>query len=99
MTPQEIDRIQNAINHIKTSVDIDPWAMEIAIEALEKHVPMETAPEELGITAMSPIITPCGNCGMELTDRMWDFCPWCGQKIKWRRNQHDRSGKTHTVLH
>ena len=64
----------------------DDWreAMDMAIEALEKHEPMETAPEELGITAMSPIITPCGNCGMELTDRMWSFCPWCGQKIKWR---------------
>lgn len=34
----EIDRIQNAIRHIKTSVDIDPWAMEIAVEAMEKQI-------------------------------------------------------------
>jgi len=58
-------------------------SIDMAIEALKRREPMETAPEELGITAMSPIIIPCGNCGMELTDRMWFFCPWCGQKIKW----------------
>jgi len=29
-------RIQSAIDHIKTSVDIDPWAMELAVEALKK---------------------------------------------------------------
>ena len=39
MKSKEIDRIQNAIRHIKTSVDIDSWAMEIAVEAMEKQVP------------------------------------------------------------
>lgn len=80
MTIQEaIDDIQNNILPV-----VGGKSLLMAIEALEKHEPMETAPEELGITAMSPIITPCGNCEMELTDRMWSFCPWCGQKIKWR---------------
>jgi hypothetical protein len=37
MTNQK-DRIQNAINHIKSSVDIDPWAMEIAVEAMRKEL-------------------------------------------------------------
>ena len=39
MTAQEIDRIQCAIRHIQTAVDVDPWAVEIAVEALKKQVP------------------------------------------------------------
>lgn len=39
MTPQEIDRINNAIRHIQTAVDVDPWAVEIAVEAMEKQMP------------------------------------------------------------
>ena len=34
----DIDRIQNAIRHIKTSLDIDWWAMEIAVDAMEKQM-------------------------------------------------------------
>ena len=30
------DRIEAAIRHIKTSVDIDPWAMDLAVDALER---------------------------------------------------------------
>jgi len=37
-TAHDIDRIQNAIDHIKTSVDIDPWAIEIAVEAMEEKM-------------------------------------------------------------
>ena len=38
MTEHDIDRIQSAIDHIKTSVDIDPWAMEIAVEAMREKM-------------------------------------------------------------
>lgn len=33
------DRIEAAIRHIQTSVDIDPWAMELAVEALKAQLP------------------------------------------------------------
>ena len=39
MTAQEIDRIQCAIRHIKTSVDVDEWAVEIAADAMMKQIP------------------------------------------------------------
>lgn len=58
-------------------------AIDEAFDALKKQQPMETGPDELGISVRNPV-TPCGNCGTELTDRMWSYCPWCGQKIKWR---------------
>lgn len=35
----ETDRIQNAIRHIQTAVDVDPWAVEIAVEAMERRIP------------------------------------------------------------
>ena len=57
-------------------------AINMAIDALEKQVPLKTGPNELGISAGNPVITPCGYCGMELMDQMWKYCPWCGQRIK-----------------
>ena len=80
MTPQEIDRIQNAINHIKTSADVDPWAMELAVRALEKEIPMRVK-----ITTSTK---RCGRCGRQLPGignlhptRL--FCVKCGQAIDW----------------
>ena len=37
----DIDRIQNAIRHIQTAVDVDDWAREIAVDAMEKQIPMK----------------------------------------------------------
>lgn len=81
MSEEEALQILDTIPTIGNQVD----ALEMAIDALEKARPMETGPDELGISARNPVITPCGNCGTELTDRMWGFCPWCGQKIEWRK--------------
>jgi hypothetical protein len=36
------DRIEAAIRHIQTSVDIDPWAMELAVEALKAQIATDT---------------------------------------------------------
>lgn len=38
MKTQEIDRIESAIRHIQTAVDVDPWACDIAIEAMKKQI-------------------------------------------------------------
>jgi hypothetical protein len=38
MTAQEKDRIECAIRHIKTAVDIDPLAAEIAVESMRKRI-------------------------------------------------------------
>ena len=54
-------------------------ALEMAIEALGKQTPMSPGMKELGITGKA--CTPCGYCG-EGIDPMWDYCPWCGQKIR-----------------
>lgn len=39
MNTQKIDRIECAIRHIQTAADVDPWAVEIAVDAMEKQIP------------------------------------------------------------
>jgi len=80
MTTKEIDRIQNAIRHIQTATDIDPWAAEIAVEAMRKQIPMKVR-----ITTSTK---RCGNCGRQLSgignihpER--NYCVKCGQAIDW----------------
>lgn len=40
------DRIEAAIRHIQTSVDIDPWAMCLAVEALKAQLSREDATKD-----------------------------------------------------
>ena len=75
MKSKEIDHIQNAIRHIKTSVDIDSWAMEIAVEAMEKQVSKKSqAPMDAYWT--------CPTCGRKV-NYPFEYCVSCGQKICW----------------
>ena len=39
MKEQKIDRIECAIRHIESSLDVDPWAREIAVDAMQKQIP------------------------------------------------------------
>lgn len=56
-------------------------AIEMAVEALEKQIPMKLLPPEMGIDGR--VITPCGYCGEELPKKaFYEYCPYCGQKIK-----------------
>jgi ribosomal protein S27AE len=78
--PMNKDRIENAINHIQTATDIDPWVMEIAVNALKKQIP-----RRVKITTSTK---RCGNCGRQLSgignihpERK--YCVKCGQAIDW----------------
>ena len=81
MTPQE------AIQYLERFQEPEPWesqitgeayeALEMAIDALEKQIPMKRK-EELDITG-KPILV-CGNCG-DSPGGGWDYCSWCGQRI------------------
>lgn len=37
----DASRIRSAIDHIKTAVDVDEWAMEIAVDAMMSKVPLK----------------------------------------------------------
>ena len=78
MTPQEIDRIQNAIRHIQTAVDVDPWAAQIAVDAMEKQIPKKI------ISKDDDDYGDCPVCGKILRYRSEAYCYNCGQKYVWK---------------
>ena len=55
---------------------------DLAIEALEKQLPMK--PEEVVGTIYSKSYE-CKNCGSELEplDVFGEYCKWCGQRLDW----------------
>ena len=44
MTAQDKDRIECAIRHIQTAVDVDLWARKIAVDAMEKQIQIGELP-------------------------------------------------------
>ena len=89
MSSNRTERIQNAIRHIKSSADIDPWAMELAVEALEKQIPQEPVyvAEDRYVKNMYAMFPQCPSCGYEIAPGDV-FCLMCGQAID-RRKEDD----------
>ena len=84
MTTQEKDRIECAIRHIQTAVDVDPWAVEIAVEAMEKQIPKRLIAEGDGYADGAMVYDRfyCPTCDRHFEeDEIEDYCPNCGQKI------------------
>ena len=77
---QEKDRIQNAIRHIQTAVDVDPWAVEIAVDAMEKQIP-----KKVRITTSTKRCSVCGRqlSGIGNIHPERNYCQRCGQAIDW----------------
>ena len=95
MTDQEKDRVESAIRHIQTAVDVDPWAVEIAVEAMEKQIPKKPVMINRNEEFDGNWKKVCPRCGRMLMERittseqsyprhynMTGFC-WCGQAILW----------------
>ena len=95
----ETDRIQNAINHIKSSMDIDPWAMEIAVEAMEKQIQTKPGRIDKNDTFDGNWEKVCARCGFVFVERVTTpemsypkicrqlpYCV-CGQAIDWSDNE------------
>jgi hypothetical protein len=94
MTTQK-DRIEAAIRHIQTASDVDPWAMELAVEALQKQIPKKPKRVNKNDIFDGNWRKICPTCGKVLMERittnvesyprhynMSGFC-WCGQAIDW----------------
>ena len=84
-----INRIECAIRHIQTAVDVDPWAVEIAVEAMEKQMQKKPYTNVIHYPYTSDLTTvQCPNCKRRLRTRRTQakgdrFCPDCGQAIDW----------------
>lgn len=94
MTAQEKDRIENAIRHIQTAVDVDPWTVEIAVQAMEMQIPKKPGYTKLMYKCKSkdieinhPECPYCRTHGLSLWDAAIPvgdkYCKRCGQAIDW----------------
>ena len=72
--------VQSLIDHIKTAVDVDPWAKEMAEELLKEHDAVEPIPP----TDESDL-WKCGNCNHQLFRCTHQrYCEMCGREVKWK---------------
>ena len=77
MTERKVP-VQSLIDHIKTAVDVDPWAKEMAEELLKEQEAVN--PKQIGQGWF------CGACDSLLSignEKMVKFCSMCGKHIKW----------------
>ena len=94
MKSKEIDRIKNAIQHIKTALDVDPWAAEIAVEAMRRQIPQKPVMGYVFTDNMRRVIMKtnpkraesktecCPVCGSKV-EHPYEHCRRCGQAIDW----------------
>ena len=79
MTSQEKDRIECAIRHIESSLDVDQWAAEIAMEAMRKQIPEKP---NMPLDAY----WVCSVCGSKV-EHPYEHCKRCGQAIDWEEDE------------
>ena len=80
MINDKADRIQNAINHIKSAADVDQWAMEIAVKAMEKQVPKKSVMGCAYPPKLREIMIRNGN--IKKAESETECCPECGKPLK-----------------
>lgn len=72
--------VQSLIDHIKTAVDVDPWAKEMAERLLKEQEPASPTWEQGKAY--------CEKCGQKLprkkADREINYCSYCGRPVKWK---------------
>lgn len=80
--------VESLIGHIKTAVDVDPWAKEMAEDLLKMHEPRHVFRET--VYESNESVDVCPRCGryakqyyMENPEDETRFCPWCGQEVTW----------------
>lgn len=72
--------VQSLIDHIKTAIDVDPWAKEMAEELLKKQEAVKPLRERSGggITWWNV----CGACQTAINPND-KYCHECGSPVKW----------------
>lgn len=73
--------VQSLIDHIKTAVDVDPWAKEMAEELLKEQESVRVGKK---IKAGDVVLDfyQCGHCKNAIR-KPWRYCPFCGKAVSW----------------
>ena len=74
----ETDRIECAIRHIESSLDVDPWAAEIAVEAMERRIPKKPV---MGYAFPEKLREVIKINDAERAESKTDCCPKCGRTL------------------
>ena len=93
----ETDRIECAIRHIQTAVDVDPWAAEIAVDAMQKQIPWRPmkSVDAFNKNLYKLYCPTCGTCIAYENSRIGTLskiaahtvCGCCGQRIDWTEGE------------
>jgi hypothetical protein len=71
--------VQSLIDHIKTAIDVDPWAKEMVEELLKKQEAVKPIPP-----TDDSDLWKCGNCNHQLFRCTHQrYCEMCGRNVKW----------------
>ena len=73
--------VQSLIDHIKTAVDVDPWAKKMAEELLKEQEPIKPK-SKVRHGENGQIQHWCGNC-MAMLHGKPKYCSNCGRQVKW----------------
>lgn len=92
----QTERIQNAVNHIKTATDVDPWAVELAVEAMEKQIPKKPV---MGYAFPEKIREVMKRTDPEKAQTKTDCCPVCGRTLGVSKFVQTQSGLRFGDLH
>ena len=80
--------VQSLIDHIRTAVDVDPWAQDMAAKLLTKQIAKPAEVEGGGSTWFYV----CGECHGQIDERD-RFCRHCGNKIGWQTTNSNKTGQ------
>ena len=72
--------VQSLIDHIKTAIDVDPWAKEMAEDLLKEQ---EAVEPEVDVLNEIDRLYRCPKCHKHFFYRKQKYCDQCGQEIKW----------------
>lgn len=78
MTAKEKERIECAIRNIQTAVDVDSWAVEIAVDAMEKQIPKKPV---MGYAFPEKIREVIKRTNPERAESKTECCPVCGRTL------------------
>lgn len=69
--------IQSAIDHIKTAIDVDPWAADMAEEFLKRNIPQKWVYDRPGHWKCPKCHTIMGRA-----IQLYSYCYRCGQRCE-----------------
>ena len=80
MTERKVP-VQSLIDHIKTAIDVDDWAKEMAEELLKEHEPVKPILKREGRNKLYNDYE-CPVCGNDICYEQ-KYCSECGRAVKW----------------